>query len=308
MPTHAPVLVEEVLAALRPRDAGVFPVAPFGRGRPTRSLLSALGWRGRALADHREPDPVAAGTRMAIADSRLTMIHARFGALADIVVEHDLRGALDGIVLDLGVSSPQLDTPERGFSLRAEGPLDMRMDPRHGISAAAWLKHADRDEIASVLRRFGEEPQARRIARAIVHTRRERPLLTTADLAAVVVAVKGAPRPGAIHPATRTFQAVRIHVNRELDELAQALAALADCLAPGGRAAVISFHSLEDRMVKRALRRAQFGEVPRGLPVRGVAHRPCLTAVGRARRADAAEIARNPRARSAVLRVAERPA
>ncbi len=305
---HRPVLLDEVVAALRPGGDQVLVDATFGRGGHTRALLARLGPRARVLALDRDPEAVAAAERLAAADPRLSVEHARFGELERVVAAHGLLGEVDGVLLDLGVSSPQLGEPRRGFGF-AEGPLDMRMDPTCGTPAAAWLAAAGEAEIARVLRRYGEEPQARRIARAIVARRAERPITTTAELAELVARV-AVPEPGRArrHPATRTFQALRIQVNAELEELEAALAALPALLAPGGRVAVISFHSLEDRMVKRFLRRCQRGEAPRRLPLRAAEQPPALVVVGRARRAGAAEVAANPRARSAVLRVAERPA
>jgi 16S rRNA (cytosine1402-N4)-methyltransferase len=219
---------------------------------------------------------------------------------------HGVQGGVDGILFDLGVSSPQLDEPARGFSFQHDGPLDMRMDPRSGPTAADWLNSAEERDIAGVIRRYGEEQAAARIARAIVARRAERPILTTRELAAVVAEAAGRPRPGR-HPATLVFQALRIHINRELEQLREALEQARDALRAGGRLCVISFHSLEDRIVKRFLRdHARVSPALSRLPVVPDSARPTLRLVGAAIHPGAAECARNPRARSAVLRVAER--
>jgi 16S rRNA (cytosine1402-N4)-methyltransferase len=216
-------------------------------------------------------------------------------------------GAVDGILFDLGVSSPQLDSPARGFSFQNEGPLDMRMDPTSSPSAAEWLNSAEEREIAGVLRRYGEEPAAARIARAIVARRRQEPLRTTSDLAGIIVQACGRPRPGARHPATKAFQAIRVFINRELEELEAGLVQALEALRAGGRLCVISFHSLEDRIAKRFLRdRSRVSPELARLPVVPASARATLRLVGTPVHAGDAEVARNPRARSAVLRVAEK--
>jgi 16S rRNA (cytosine1402-N4)-methyltransferase len=298
--------LEECVEALALCPDGVYLDGTFGRGGHSRAILARLGPAGRLLGLDRDPDAVAAGTALASQDPRFTMLRARFAEAADVVRRAGLTKRVDGILLDLGVSSPQLDDPERGFSFSADGPLDMRMDPQAGESAAQWLSRAGEGEITAILREFGEERFAGRIARAIQRARLEGPILTTGALAALCEAAVPSREPGK-HPATRTFQAIRIHLNRELDELSACLAQACDLLAAGGRLAVISFHSLEDRIVKRFIRDQARGEqFPRGVPVTADQARPKLHAIGKATRASPGEVAANPRARSAVLRVAER--
>lgn len=278
----------------------------FGRGGHARVLLERIGETGRVIAIDRDPEAVAAGRALAERDPRLSIRHAGFGSLAEVVGGLGLLGQVDGVLLDLGVSSPQFDTAERGFSFRLDGELDMRMDPGQGESAAEWLSRASHGEIAGVLRRLGEERYAGRIASAILRERARRPIRTTGQLAALIEAARPGHERGR-HPATRSFQAIRIYINRELEELEQALARMIEVLAPGGRMAVISFHSLEDRRVKRFIRdQARGDEYPPGLPVRAADIRPWLRPVGRPVRPGEAEVQENPRARSAVLRVAER--
>jgi len=304
MTAHVPVLLEASVTALRIQTDGTYVDATFGRGGHSRAILARLGARGRLFALDRDPAAVAVGQSWD--DPRFAIVHAAFSQLAEV-----LRGqgvtAVDGVLFDLGVSSPQLDTAARGFSFRHDAPLDMRMDTTRGPSAAEWLNSADEDEIARVIRDYGEERFAKQIARAIVAARGRQPLAGTRQLAELVAGVVRTREPGQ-DPATRTFQAVRIHVNRELEEIEQALPQGVDLLREGGRLAVISFHSLEDRLVKRFLRREAEGErLPPEIPVRSDALRPGrLKLVGRAIRAGADEVAANPRARSAVLRVAER--
>jgi 16S rRNA (cytosine1402-N4)-methyltransferase len=303
---HAPVLLDEALDALAVRPDGFYVDATFGRGGHTRAILAQLGKQGKLLAIDRDPQAVVAAKALLGADPRASVVQAPFSRLAEVVDEAG-RPA-DGILLDLGVSSPQLDEAQRGFSFLRDGPLDMRMDPGSGESAADWLAHAREREIATVISRLGEERFARRIAHAIVVARAEAPIATTGRLASVISQAVPTREPGK-HPATRSFQALRIHVNRELEELEQVLPQAVDCLAPGGRLVVISFHSLEDRMVKRYLRRAsQDDPAWAGLPVVPPQARARLRLVGRAVFAGADEVDRNPRSRSAVLRTAERVA
>ncbi|MFI4951614.1 MAG: 16S rRNA (cytosine(1402)-N(4))-methyltransferase RsmH [Burkholderiales bacterium] len=307
---HVPVLVEEAVAALRIKPDGAYVDATFGRGGHSRRMLSLLGPHGRLVAIDR--DPAAAAAARAFTDPRFAFRHAWFSELASALDACGIARA-DGVLLDLGISSPQIDDPERGFSLRADGPLDMRMDPTHGVSAAEWIARASERELRGVIADYGEERFAQQIARAIVAARAERPIVRTLQLAAIVAKALGARARGdrSQDPATRTFQAVRIFVNQELQELSLALERVPPRLAVGGRLAVISFHSLEDRLVKQAFRR---GSQPYGgdarlarLPIASAAlPPPPLATVGRAIRATAAEIAANPRARSATLRVAER--
>lgn len=303
---HRPVLLEETLAALDIRPEGTYVDATFGRGGHSRAILARLGPSGRLLALDRDPEAVWAARDWS--DPRFTIAHAAFSALAETAHAHGI-GAADGVLFDLGVSSPQLDTPERGFSFRLDAPLDMRMDISRGPSAAEWLNDADEEEIARVVREYGEERFAKSVARAVVAARAQAPITTTGQLARLCAQAVRSREPGQ-DPATRTFQAIRIHVNRELEELAHALPQAVDLLRPGGRLAVISFHSLEDRMVKRFMRAEEKGaEIPPEIPLtRDALPVGRLHIVGKPVRPSALEAAANPRARSAVLRVAERRA
>jgi 16S rRNA (cytosine1402-N4)-methyltransferase len=303
---HTPVLLEESLEALAIKPDGSYLDGTFGRGGHARALLARLGPSGRLLVLDRDPEAVAAARTLAKEDPRLAVEHAPFSAAGAAARRHGLHGALDGLLLDVGVSSPQLDDPMRGFSFSSDGPLDMRMDPQAGTTARQWLAEAKVDDIGRVLRELGEERFAGRIARSIVRARGEAPIDTTRRLAAIVAAASPAREPGK-HPATRTFQAIRIHINRELEELRACLAEVCNLLATGGRLVVISFHSLEDRIVKRFIRDQARGELyPRGVPVTARETQPRLRPVGKAVRPSAGEVAANPRARSAVMRVAER--
>lgn len=304
--THQPVLLAEVLAQIGLRADGCYVDATFGRGGHSRALMAGLGPGGRLLAFDRDPEAVAAATAAFGGDPRFTMTRGTFSMLERTVQEMGLIGKVDGILADLGVSSPQLDDARRGFSFAADGPLDMRMDPDSGVSAAEWIATVGESELVRVLREYGEERFARRIARGILQRRAEHAFTTTADLAESVARAVPGREPGK-HPATRTFQAIRIAVNRELDELAAFLPQCPRVLRVGGRLCVISFHSLEDRQVKRFLRGPTSHDGPRGLPLpenSGARLKP----VGRAIRAGDAELRTNPRARSAVLRVGERVA
>jgi 16S rRNA (cytosine1402-N4)-methyltransferase len=305
---HTPVLLEEVLAGLAVRPHGRYCDATFGRGGHTAAILAALGPDGQVVAIDRDPEAIAVGRRKFAGDLRLTLVRGSFDELEQHVRAAGCVGELDGVLMDLGVSSPQLDEARRGFSFMQDGPLDMRMDNEAGQSAAQWLARAGEREIADVLRRLGEERYARRIARAIVAKRAESPIERTGQLAAIVAAAVPTREPGK-HPATRTFQAIRIHVNAELEALEVALPQAVRLLAPGGRLCVISFHSLEDRIVKRFIRREEQGDpVYAGLPDVPPHARPRLRRVGGAVMAGEAEVRANPRARSAVLRTAERTA
>lgn len=305
---HRPVLLDEVLDALRIKQDGLYVDGTFGRGGHAAALLERLQAQGRVLAFDKDPAAVAFAASRFEKEARLIMRRGSFGDLLSVVTELGWQGQVDGILLDLGVSSPQLDDAGRGFSFLNDGPLDMRMDPETGIAAGDWLAAASAEEIAEVLWRYGEERHSRRIARAIVARREATPLRTTRQLAEMIAAaVPG--REGKKHPATRSFQAIRIFINRELQDLEAVLPQAVDALAPGGRLAVISFHSLEDRMVKRFIRDQQRGpQLPPDLPVVANAFVPRLRAVGKAVRPGDAEVRSNPRARSAVLRVAERVA
>jgi len=303
---HTPVLLDEVLAGLSVRPDGRYCDATFGRGGHTAAILGALGPAGRVVAIDRDPEAIRAGRRRFAAEARLTLVQGSFGSLEERVRAAGFEGELDGVLLDLGVSSPQLDEAARGFSFMQDGPLDMRMDNESGQSAAQWLAKAGEREIADVIRGLGEERFARRIARAIVAARAEAPITRTAALAALVAEAVPTREPGK-HPATRTFQAIRIHVNGELDALESALPQAVRLLAPGGRLCVISFHSLEDRIVKRYIRREEQGDpVYAGLPNVPAHARARLKRVSGAVMAGENEVRANPRARSAVLRVAER--
>ena len=303
---HVTVLRDEAVEAIVTRDDGLYVDGTFGRGGHSRALLAHLSPRDRVIAIDRDPQAVAEAA--SIDDARFSIHHARFSELPAWL---DRLGVtqIDGLLLDLGISSPQIDDPARGFSFRADGPLDMRMDPGHGESAAEFLARADAPRIAEVLREYGEERYAGPIARAIVAEREAgRPPRSTLALAQIVARVVRRREPGQ-DPATRSFQALRIHVNRELDELDAVLPQAVARLAPAGRLAVISFHSLEDRRVKRFLRReSQDDPAWAGLPAVPPGARARLALVGRAVFPGEAECARNPRARSAVLRVAERRA
>ncbi len=303
---HRPVLLEESLEALVIPPDGTYLDGTFGRGGHARALLARLGAKGRLLALDRDPEAVAVGRALADQDPRLMVEQAPFSTAAAVASRHGVLGAIDGILLDIGVSSPQLDEAGRGFSFAAAGPLDMRMDNSTGETAAQWLARAKEAEIAQVLHEYGEERFSRRIARALVTARAEAPILTTQRLASLVAAASPTREPGK-HPATRTFQAIRIQVNHELDELRSCLAGVRELLAVGGRLVVISFHSLEDRIVKRFMRDAARGEqFPKGVPVRAREIQSWLRPVGKAVHASLAEVAANPRARSAVMRVGER--
>jgi 16S rRNA (cytosine1402-N4)-methyltransferase len=303
---HTPVLLDEVLAGLEVRPDGRYCDATFGRGGHTAAILAALGPAGRVYAIDRDPEAVAAGRARFGAEPRLTLIRGSFGRLEELVRAAGLEGELDGVLLDLGVSSPQLDEARRGFSFMQDGPLDMRMDYESGQSASQWLARASEREIVDVLRTLGEERFARRIARRILEARAVEPITRTAQLAELVAAAVPTREPGK-HPATRTFQAIRIHINGELDLLESALPQSVRLLVPGGRLCVISFHSLEDRIVKRYIQREMQGDpVYAGLPNIPAAARPKLRRIGTKVVASPAEIDRNPRARSAVLRIAER--
>jgi 16S rRNA (cytosine1402-N4)-methyltransferase len=305
---HAPVLLDAALEGLRVMAEGCYLDGTFGRGGHARAILARLGDAGRLYALDRDPAAVAFARAEFAAEPRLRVEQGSFADLSAFAQRNGIAGRVDGLLLDLGVSSPQLDDPARGFSFQADGPLDMRMDPGSGESAADWLARAPEREIATVLSDLGEERFARRIARAIVQARTSVPLRTTAELAALVARASPARDPHK-HPATRTFQAIRIFVNRELEALAQCLEQSLRVLAVGARLVVISFHSLEDRIVKRFMRDRARGEVlPRGVPVTGRPAGGDLRVIGKPVRPDAAEVACNPRARSAVLRVAERVA
>ena len=299
---HTPVLLQAAVDGLNVRAAGTYLDGTFGRGGHAAEILRRLDGRGRLLLIDRDPEAVAAARARFADDARVSVRHANFADMTDWDLARD---GLDGVLLDLGVSSPQLDQAARGFSFMADGPLDMRMDSSQGESAAQFLAHADAERIADVLWRLGEERMSRRIAQAIVDARTEQPLRRTLQLAQLIARVIGGRREAGKHPATRSFQALRLHVNGELDALQRGLEAACRCLLPGGRLVVISFHSLEDRLVKQFMRGPQAPRVARGLPAPSVPPPP-LRVIGRKQFAGTVELAANPRARSAVLRVAER--
>ncbi|MEL7449899.1 MAG: 16S rRNA (cytosine(1402)-N(4))-methyltransferase RsmH [Pseudomonadota bacterium] len=302
---HVPVLLDEVLAGLAVQPDGFYVDATFGRGGHAAAILRSLSPTGRLLALDRDPAAIEASAALAN-DSRFDIVQAPFSALGDVVRKMGREGSVQGILMDLGVSSPQLDDSRRGFSFMRDGPLDMRMDPGSGVSAAEWLATATEREIAGVLKTHGEERFARRIARAIVTARAERPLATTSELVAVITEAMPVHERHK-HPATRSFQALRIHVNQELEELKAALAQIPSLLTAGGRLCVISFHSLEDRIVKRFMRDAsRVAPEFAGFPVIPDSAQPVLKLVGKARRGTDEEVDANPRARSAILRVAEK--
>lgn len=303
---HQPVMLQPVLEALDVQAEGIYIDGTFGRGGHSAAILDRLGPEGRLYAFDHDPAAVDAGRRRFADDARFTVFHESFEMLKHIGEQCGIDGRVNGILLDLGVSSPQLDDPGRGFSFQYDGPLDMRMDNSRGIPASQWLAQADEAEIADVLWRYGEERHARRIARRIVSQRVEQPIDTTGRLAALIR--DASPRTERHkNPATRSFQAIRIFINRELEALTAVLQQSVDLLARSGRLAVISFHSLEDRMVKRFLREQATGKaLPRGLPVKEGHVGQTMRLVGKAIKPSAAETALNPRSRSAVLRVAEK--
>jgi len=299
---HIPVMLDEAIDALAIRADGTYFDGTFGRGGHAREILARLGPHGRLLLMDRDPLAVAAARQAFAGDARVAIRHGNFADLSDWELP---RGGLDGVLLDLGVSSPQLDNAARGFSFQTDAPLDMRMDPSHGENAAEFLARASETEIADVLWKFGEERMNRRIARTIAERRRSTPILRTGELAELIARTLGRREPGK-HPATRTFQALRIAVNGELDAIELGLHGALQCLKPHGRLAVISFHSLEDRIVKQFMRgEAQAPASRRGLPPPPpvALH---LKLIGHAQFPGEVELARNPRARSAVLRVAEK--
>ncbi|MES1936090.1 16S rRNA (cytosine(1402)-N(4))-methyltransferase RsmH [Salinisphaera hydrothermalis] len=302
---HQPVLLEAALAALAVRPDGTYIDATFGRGGHTAAMLDRLGPAGRVIAFDQDPDAERHARALAAADERLVFVRASFADMADVLAQHDIRD-VDGVLFDLGVSSPQFDVAERGFSFRHAGPLDMRMNPDAGAPLSEWLATASHGEIAHVIKMLGEEPMAGRIAGAILEAREAGRLTDTAALAALIKsAIPARVAAGKrVHPATRTFQAFRMHINDELGALDAGLAAGLSALAPGGRLVVISFHSLEDRRVKRFFRHQARPPQPE-LPM-APAVEPALRLIGKPVTASESELAANPRARSAIMRAAER--
>jgi len=305
---HITVLLDEAVEALAVRAGGCYMDGTFGRGGHSRLILERLGPDGRLLGFDKDPQAIATGNALAADDGRFVVVQRSFAELGEEAAARGLAGAVDGVLLDLGVSSPQLDDAERGFSFLNDGPLDMRMNPDVGISAAQFIATADEDEIARVFKEHGEERFARRMARAVVQRRGEKPFERTADLAQVLTDANPAWEKGK-HPATRAFQGLRIHVNNELGDLERGLEAALETLAVGGRLVVISFHSLEDRIVKQFMKRQAKGEadkLPRDLPIIPQAFEPRLKLLGKLIYAGDAEVRANPRSRSAVMRVAEK--
>jgi len=301
---HVTVLLDEAVDSLAIKQDGVYVDATFGRGGHSRRILSALGDSGRLVALDRDPQAIAAGA--AVADRRFQLVHRAFGELAEAAAEAGVA-SVDGILFDVGVSSPQIDDGERGFSFRYDAPLDMRMDTTQGETAAEWLARAELREITEVIKNYGEERFAFQIAKKVVAARVEQPIVTTAQFAALVREAVRTREPGQ-DPATRSFQALRIHINQELRQLEVVLPQALELLKPGGRLVVISFHSLEDRIVKNFMRAQSTADsLPKGLPLRAdqLPH-PKLRLIGKAIKPGAAEVAANPRARSAVMRVAEK--
>lgn len=303
---HLPVLLAPVLGGLKVRPDGCYIDGTFGRGGHSKAILERLDSAGRLLAVDRDPQAIAEVDEALQSDSRFDLVQGEFRELKKYAIERELIGKVDGLLLDLGVSSPQLDEAARGFSFQSDGPLDMRMDPSSGISAARWLEQVAEKELKKVLSQLGEERFAGRIARAIVAARDENPVRSTRELAEIIKSVVPA-RGQRKNPATRTFQAIRIFVNDELRQLEQALVASLELLRPGGRLCVISFHSLEDRRVKRFMRDESLEAVQfRGLPTIPAEFLPRMKRIGKVVTASAAEIGANVRARSARLRIAER--
>ncbi|MGI9263417.1 MAG: 16S rRNA (cytosine(1402)-N(4))-methyltransferase RsmH [Gammaproteobacteria bacterium] len=303
---HEPVLRKEALDGLAVREGGQYLDGTYGRGGHASAILRGLGPEGRLLVIDRDPVAVAKARTQWGSDTRVRVMQGNFADMRALSEQAGLESSYNGILLDLGVSSPQLDQAERGFSFRADGPLDMRMDPSSGRPASAWVNSAPVEEIADVIKRYGEERFARRVAAAIVRAREASPFQTTTELADVVARAVPGREPGK-NPATRTFQAIRIHINDELAAISRGLEQSVPLLTAGGRLCVISFHSLEDRIVKRFIRReSEEDEVWRGLPDMPDSARPALRRLGGAIRAGREELAKNPRARSAVLRTAEK--
>lgn len=305
---HITVLLDEAVDALAVRANGCYLDGTFGRGGHSRLILERLGADGRLLGFDKDPRAIETGNALAAEDGRFVVVQRSFAELGEEVVTRGLAGKVDGLLLDLGVSSPQLDDAERGFSFLNDGPLDMRMNPDAGISAAQFIATASADEIARVFKEYGEERFAKRMARAVVERREHKPFERTADLAQVLTDANPAWEKGK-NPATRAFQGLRIHVNNELGDLERGLEAALEALAVGGRLVVISFHSLEDRIVKQFMKRQAKGEadsLPRDLPIIPKAFEPRLKLLGKPVYAGEAELKANPRSRSAVMRVAEK--
>jgi len=306
--SHAPVMHDEIMHHLNIQPDGIYVDGTYGRGGHAKSILSRLGKNGRLIVMDKDPEAIKAARESLGDDARVTIFHDDYANMSQTLAAVELTQQVDGVLLDLGVSSPQLDNAIRGFSFQKNGPLDMRMNPMQGESAAHWLRHAEEKEISAVLWELGEERFARRIARKIVETRKTQTIDDTATLSGLISACVPSLK-NKKHPATRSFQAIRIHINQELVQIGRLLESIFDILKIGGRLLVISFHSLEDRLVKRFFRQHSTpSKIPRGLPVRDDELRSTirLSVVSKAIKAGAQEVKINPRARSAVLRVAER--
>lgn len=305
---HIPVLLDEAVTALAIAPDGIYIDATFGRGSHTKSILNQLSANGRLIAFDKDPVAIAYAKQHYASDKRFTIIHDSFAKMQQALSTLGLIGQINGILFDLGVSSPQLDDPSRGFSFSKEGKLDMRMDTTRGMDAMTWIATVQEEALANVLYHYGEEKFSRRIARAIVAARSETPITSTAQLADIIkFAIPKPAQSRDKHPATRSFQAIRIAVNEELSDIEKALDQALEVLAIDGRLAVISFHSLEDRIVKQFIKHHEKGEeLPRGLPVKGRQFNARLKSIGKPVKPSSAEINLNPRARSAILRIAEK--
>ena len=303
---HTTVLLHEAVDALVSEPDGFYVDGTFGRGGHTAELLSRLSGQGSVLAIDKDPQAIASGKERFAGDDRLQLFHGSFADLQNVTAEMGKSGEVSGVLLDLGVSSPQLDQAERGFSFMRDGLLDMRMDTSRGLSAAEWIADANEQEIARVIKDYGEERFARRMASAVVRERAIKPITGTVQLASILAEAHPAWERGR-HPATKAFQGIRIFINRELDDLEDLLSQVIDTLKVGGRLVIISFHSLEDRIVKRFIRDAARGQyVPPGVPIQHDAQRGDLRPIGKAVMPSEQEIAQNPRSRSAIMRIAER--
>lgn len=304
--SHEAVLLEEAISGLAIVRDGVYVDATFGRGGHSKAILSELGEQGRLVVFDRDPDAIEVANKLAATDSRVEVVRSAFSELGSVLESLGLRGKIDGVLFDLGVSSPQLDNPDRGFSFMRSGPLDMRMDPDEGVSAEQWINSAREKEIADVIYNYGEERHSRRMARKIVEERTEAPIKDTGRLAEIIKHANPAWERDK-HPATRAFQGIRIFINNEFGEIESGIAQALSCLKIEGRLVVISFHSLEDRIVKKFISRQTKGDnFPRDLPVMSSELSPTLKSIGKATKAKPQEVTANPRARSAVLRIAEK--
>ena len=303
---HETVLLEEAVDALNIVESGIYVDGTFGRGGHSQKIIQSLGANGKLIVVDKDPQAIATAQKMFAGDERCHVFHGSFAEVDEYLEAQGLAGRVNGVLLDLGVSSPQLDDSQRGFSFTNDGPLDMRMDSSKGETAAQWIATADAKDIAVVLKEYGEERFAKRIAKFIVERREEEPITTTGQLAAIIS--DAIPRKEKHkNPATRSFQAIRIYINRELDDLSDCLSKMFDVLALGGRLVVISFHSLEDRMVKRFMRdNSKVGKLPPGVPIVPEELQPKMKLASKAVKAGEIEVEQNPRARSAVMRVAER--